>query len=169
MKKLMMALIGLALMICMVISAGAEEYGAAWTGFTTVDMEGNPVDDSIFAQADLTVLNIWGTYCSPCVSEMPELAAWANELPENVQLLGLVVDSGSVTDIPHDMAAKILESSGATFTNLLYNESLEPQLSEIDGTPTTLFLDSQGNQVHAPILFASVELYKLSVQDCLAQ
>ena len=29
----------------------------------------------VFDDADLTVINIWGTFCGPCIQEMPDLGA----------------------------------------------------------------------------------------------
>lgn len=52
--------------------------------FTSYDLEGNEVDSSVFANADITVVNIWGTFCDPCVDEMPAMAEWDAELPDNV-------------------------------------------------------------------------------------
>ena len=57
--------------------------------FKSVDLEGNEIDNSIFANADITVLNFWGTYCGPCINEMPELEAWNKELPDNIQIIGV--------------------------------------------------------------------------------
>ena len=54
----------------------------AFPTFTTQDLSGNTVDNSIFAQKELTVLNIWGTTCAPCITEMPELQEWSEEMPE---------------------------------------------------------------------------------------
>ena len=41
--------------------------------FTAKDLDGNTVTEEIFAEKDLTVVNIWGTFCPPCIAEMPEL------------------------------------------------------------------------------------------------
>ena len=49
------------------------------------------VTNDIFSQADLTVVNFWGTFCNPCIDEMPELAKWNEEMPDNVQMLGVIV------------------------------------------------------------------------------
>ena len=51
--------------------------------FSTTDLEGNTVTNDIFSQADLTVVNFWGTFCNPCINEMPELAKWNEEMPDN--------------------------------------------------------------------------------------
>lgn len=146
-----------------------EVSDSALAQFSSIDMNGDKVDASIFAGADLTILNIWGTYCNPCISEMPELAAWSKELPENVQLVGLIVDVASPSDKTYAKAQKILDKSGAKFTNILMDASLAPLTSGIVGTPTTLFIDKNGNQVHEGIPGANVGAYKQAVEEILAK
>ena len=53
----------------------AEEPYNNWKmpAFTTKDLDGNEVTEEIFAKKDLTVVNIWGTFCTPCIGEMPAL------------------------------------------------------------------------------------------------
>lgn len=55
--------------------------------FEVTDLEGNPVGESnsIFENTDITVVNCWGTFCTPCIDEMPELEEWTKEMPDNVQ------------------------------------------------------------------------------------
>ena len=73
-------------------SAKSEERAVKMPAFTAKDLQGNEVTEEIFAGKDLTVLNIWGTFCPPCIREMPELGEWARAMPENVQLIGLITD-----------------------------------------------------------------------------
>lgn len=58
-----------------------QAVGSNLGSFTSVDKDGNEVSESIFADKDVTVVNVWATFCQPCIQEMPELAAWAEELP----------------------------------------------------------------------------------------
>lgn len=136
--------------------------------FTTQDLDGNPVTRELFAGKDLTVVNIWGTFCGPCVGEMPELGRWAGTLPENVQLVGLVMDISGPEDTAHiELAREILANAGADFPNLLPCEDLTELLSGIVGVPTTLFVDAQGKLVGESILGADVEGYKAFVERYL--
>ena len=41
--------------------------------FESVDLEGNTVDESILADHQLTMINVWATFCGPCINEMPDL------------------------------------------------------------------------------------------------
>lgn len=133
--------------------------------FTTTDLDGNEVTESIFSGYDLTVINVWGTFCGPCIGEMPELAQWQKELPENVQLIGLVSDVNEGGDV--SAAKKILSDTGAEFVNLLSSNSLIPLLSMSQYVPTTYFVDSEGKMVGDPIVGADVNGYKQFVEEYL--
>ena len=45
-------------------------------------MEGNVISSDIFAQSRLTMINVWATYCNPCLREMPDLGALHQEFSE---------------------------------------------------------------------------------------
>lgn len=55
------------------------ELTGEFASFTSMDLDGNEVNQSIISEADLTILNIWGTFCGPCISEMPDLGELADE------------------------------------------------------------------------------------------
>ena len=123
---------------------GVEE-GAVITGFSTTDLDGNAVDSSILSEAKLTVLNIWATYCTPCVNEMPDLETLSqNYKDKGVQVVGLVADVFDDEEKKAE-AKEILSATGVTYVNLLPDTVLDDSLLyDITGTPTTLFLDSEG-------------------------
>lgn len=136
--------------------------------FSTKDLDGNTVTESIFAEKDLTVVNIWGTFCNPCIGEMPALGEWAGELPDNVQLVGLISDfSGEDDTEHHDLAVSIMEMAGADFLQIIANQDFTPLMKDIVGVPTTMFVDREGNIVGEPILGANVEGYKEFVEEYL--
>lgn len=123
---------------------GVEE-GAVITGFSTTDLDGNAVDGSILSEAKLTVLNVWATYCTPCVNEMPDLETLSqNYKDKGVQVVGLVADVFDDEEKKAE-AKEILSATGVTYVNLLPDTVLDDSLLyDITGTPTTLFLDSEG-------------------------
>ena len=134
--------------------------------FTSKDLDGNTVTESIFAEKDLTVVNIWGTFCTPCVEEMPELGEWAKEMPDNVQIVGIISDiSGDDDTKRHDLAVTITEKAGADFTQIIASSDLDSIMQWVTGVPTTLFVDRNGNIVGKPIVGADVEGYKKFVED----
>ena len=146
----------------------SETAPSSFPAFTTTDLDGNTVTESIFAEKDLTVLNIWGTFCGPCIGEMPELGEWAKEMPDNVQIVGLIIDINGEEDTEHrDLAVDITQQAGVDFTNLIANADFAPILKDVIGVPTTLFIDGEGNLVGDPIVGADVDGYKTFVEDYL--
>ena len=66
-------------------------------------------NDILFTGMNLTVVNSWGTFCNPCINEMPELAKWNEEMPDNVQMLGAIVDVETVDSDEYALAQQIVE------------------------------------------------------------
>ena len=61
--------------------------------FDSVDLKGNAVTDAIFQENKITMLNIWGTFCPPCIREMPDLAK-LNEVNKSkgFEVIGIPID-----------------------------------------------------------------------------
>ena len=141
-------------------SADTEPLGP-FQFFTVEDIEGNEVTHEVFADADLPVINIWGTFCGPCIQEMPDLGALSQEYAEkNVQFIGLVGDAfdsqGNIDAAIVEEAKSIVAQPGADYLHLLpMNELLYNVMSQISGYPTTVFVDSEGKQVDYAYLGAA--------------
>ena len=142
----------------------------AFPAFETVDLNGNTVTNEIFCGKDLTVVNIWGTFCNPCIDEMPDLAEWSASMPENMQLIGLVSDLSSADDAETlELAQMICETTGAdVYTSLVADEDFTELLSGIVGVPTTFFVDGSGAIVGDPIVGANVPGCKAAAQTLLS-
>lgn len=135
--------------------------------FATKDLFGNDVTSAIFAQKDVTIINFWGTFCGPCINEMPELGAWMRELPENVQLIGVVTDAMLGDEKTAQKAAQILEQADAPFVSLLLDDALAQYCSRLVGVPTTVLVDSEGRVIGEPILGAQMNAYKSALEEAL--
>ena len=135
--------------------------------FSTTDMDGNKVTNNIFADYDLTVVNFWATYCNPCIDELPEWAEWKKELPDNVNLIGLLVDVDEKGSDQYKLAEKIIKETGADYQHLLATEEFDDMISDLVGVPTTFFVDSTGKIIGEPFAGADVDAYKQTVEDYL--
>ena len=138
---------------------GASSNGLL-SDFTATDIDGNDVDASIFEDHDLTMVNVWGTFCPACLPEMTDLAALNREYADQgFQVIGIVGDI-RYTDGDHkenkiQTARDLIAQTGADYLHLLPSESLETAiLNDMQGFPTTYFVDSEGNQVGKPYLLA---------------
>lgn len=156
------------LLIALFFVAGAVF--AQNVAFSSTDLDGNEVTDAIFSEVDVTVVNVWGTFCPPCIREMPELAEWQKAMPKNVQIIGIVCDVTSADNAKGVSSAKtILKKAGATFTNVIASESLAQLLNGIQFVPTTFLVDKNGDRVGDMIVGAQVAKYKKAVEDYLAK
>lgn len=122
--------------------------------FTGKTIDGKNIDSSIFKDYKLTMINIWGTYCDPCIKEMPDLQKLSEEAKKlDVNVLGIVNDASSEDTI--ELAKKILTEKGVKFDNLSCDENLEKGLlKNLMGVPTTIFVDKDGKIVGEEIIGA---------------
>ena len=131
-----------------VISIPDSELGGNTLSFTTTDLNGNSVTASdLFSPYDLTLVHIWGTYCGPCIAEIGEYGDLYRELPENVNLVGLVCDVYDGSDNNVSSAFSILNNADVTFQNLKVGGDLEGVLYSIDYVPSSFFVDKNGTVV----------------------
>ena len=111
------------------------------------DIEGNTVSSTLFSESKLTMVNVWATYCNPCLSEMPGLGELAAEYDsEEFRIIGIISDvqEGARQEMM-DLAADLIEQTGADYTHMLLNESLYyALLTDVSAVPTTFFIDENG-------------------------
>ena len=135
--------------------------------FSTTDLDGNPVDQTAFQDYDVTMVNIWTTYCGYCLDEMGALG-------ELSRIMGMVTDvinsDGTLNESQMDLAREIVSSTGADYTHMVPSESLVGLLSQIYAVPTTLFVDKDGNQVgYAYLQAQDKEQWAQAIEDALSQ
>ena len=136
--------------------------------FKTKDFEGNNIDTTIFEDYKLTMVNVWGTGCNPCIREMPELEELYQEMKDKgVNIVGIVSDGDDEKRIEN--IEKIIEMTGVTYSNIIPDKVLKKGLlSQVIGFPTTMFFDSEGNIVGKEIVgAASKENYKKAIEERL--
>lgn len=132
-----------------------SDAGVNSTAFTTLhvkDFDDNDVDSSVFKGHKVTVVNIWATFCSPCIGEIPTLDKLNKEYSDKgLQVIGICGDiadsSGKIDDAQMKSAQKIVSEAGASYLQLVPDESLNKSYidNNVIAYPTTLFLDEDGN------------------------
>ena len=127
--------------------------------FTASDIYGNEVSSDIFKDSKITVVNIWGTFCSPCIYEMPFLGELSREYDKSeVQLLGVVSDSvdyfGEEDPDAVVLAQEIAGETKADYTHIVPSMEVMEFLYDVTAVPTTFFLDSEGRVIGEAVVGA---------------
>ena len=141
--------------------------------FSTVDMQGSAVDSNVFAASKLTLVNVWATFCPPCVGEIPDLAKLDQEI-DGFQVLGVLADAGTKDAIDSnnlELGKQILSDSGAAYTSILPDDVLNEKLmAGVYAVPTSFFVDENGQKVGEDIVGSkSYDEWKTEIEQKLAQ
>ena len=134
--------------------------------FITRTLTGKKTTEKLFAKKDITVINLWATWCEPCIEELSELNAW--ELPDNAQIYYLCADLNDYDDTELGRkAADLAVAAGIDPAQVLYaaNGALS-QLTDTSTYPTTYFIDSEG-RVLARVLGVDMDGCKAKLTELL--
>ena len=148
-------------------SAATEEKKEKFPEFKTTDINGNEITEKIFADKDITMVNVWGTFCGPCINEMPELQKIYESLPKNANMIGIVADVPEGVKDGVDNAKYITEQTGVKYTNLTLSDSLAPFAKQFYAVPSTIFVDKDGNIIGDLVLGANIDSYIENLQKVL--
>jgi len=97
---------------------------------TLADFRGRPV-----------LLNLWATWCAPCIAEMPTLDALAAREGDSLTVLTLSQDFDGSKVLP------FFRERGLTHLQPYRDEEMQFSLAMQTNLPTTILYDSDGNEV----------------------
>ncbi len=137
-----------------------------------VELSGELIDggswDSASARGDVVVVNVWGSWCAPCVAEAPDLQeVWSSfeEAGDPVQFIGI--------DFREDPARGLAFTTKEGITYPSLSDESGVLILELQGkaptVPTTLVLDPEGRiaaRVNGPV---SASTLTGLVDDVLAE
>jgi thiol-disulfide isomerase/thioredoxin len=157
------------LMMGTAIASQAPEMPDVFPKFSSRTLDGRAVTDAIFSDKKLTVVNIWTTWCPPCIKEMPDLGRLGRSMPAGSQLVGIVLDVDGTDDPATIAQAKdILRKSDADFLQILPAGAMASVLGEVLAIPTTIFVTSQGEIIADPLVGSrSEENYRSYIEQVL--
>jgi len=125
--------------------------GVSFAAFETTALTGEAVTQDIFAESKVTMVNIWATWCNPCLDELPDIQDMMDELPEGANVISICLDAN--TDM--ELALEIADVSGLEFLVLIPDVNLQNNvLRYTEAVPATYFVDSSGKIIGRPIVGA---------------
>lgn len=100
-------------------------------------------------KAPVRIVNFWGSYCKPCVKEMPEMSAWFKKQKKgSVDLVGIAVDR-------KENIAAFLKQTPVSYPVWHYT-----------GNDSRSFMKAHGNTVGA-LPFTTVEAVKCGKKEAI--
>lgn len=105
---------------------------------STADLKGNVI-----------FVNLWATWCGPCIKEMPELSELSNELKDkNFKMIGLnVFHQEGTPDVKDFLTQKPVSYWVVDGNDELVNAFEQSTGATIEGVPTTYIVDKEGKIV----------------------
>ena len=142
----------LALMLAVMLlgaAAMAEPVTSAELGKEAPDFEIELLNGETFRLSDhrgkVVFLNIWATWCPPCVAEMPDIQKLADAYPDDLVVIGVSCDESA------EDARAFVEEQGYTYNIAVDQISEEYQTFLIAGAlypsyaiPNSIFINPEG-------------------------
>ncbi len=114
--------------------------------------ENSPVPDGSFQTLDgaqiavsdfrgkVVLINFWGTWCVPCLKEIPELVRLSHQFKKRgLEVVGIAVNSGRPKDIREFMAEHKMD-----YTILIGSLDIAKDRFHVVGFPTSMLVDRNG-------------------------
>ena len=149
MKKILSVLMMIFAATFMFAKSGNKESSQSYA-FSSEDLDGNKISSDIYSNNKITMINIWGTFCGPCIREMPELAELSEEYKsKGVQIIGIPIDIidnwGRLDSATKSTALTIIDQTGVKYQNIVPKiEMFQTFLRGVQAVPTTFFIDKNG-------------------------
>lgn len=113
------------------------------TDLRAMDGENFKVEDF---KGDVILVNLWATWCGPCIKEMPELVAMQEKYGDRgFKIIGL-----NTSDEPPELVKAFVEKQKLNYKIGWATDEVRDkffQLSEMSGIPQSIIINRNGNMV----------------------
>jgi thiol-disulfide isomerase/thioredoxin len=120
--------------------------------FVATDLNGRPISTATL-RGKVVLINFWATWCPPCREEIPDLVALQDKYKDQLQIIGISQDSGSVEDVRRFVAEHRMN-----YPTVMSTAEIEALFPGVYALPTTFVLDREGKlaQKHVGLLNAAI-------------
>jgi thiol-disulfide isomerase/thioredoxin len=111
--------------------------------FSLTTLTGGTLDQTVFSDNKLIMVNYWATWCGPCVGEIPDLVKISNDYADK----GFVIVGVLTGDDDIDGAKQFIADQNVGYPVVMPEGFFLDQAEGIQAIPTTMFFDSTGKQI----------------------
>jgi thiol-disulfide isomerase/thioredoxin len=124
-------------------SAGDAEELKAAPDLVLARVDGNGSLALAEQKGKVVLVDLWATWCGPCIKELPHLQALADKFsPDDFLMLGVVLESGDAEEIQEFIAEKQIR-----YPQVLGVEGTKESFGPFLGYPTKYLIDREGRVV----------------------
>jgi thiol-disulfide isomerase/thioredoxin len=129
-----------------------------WTGGTPLDCLDQGEGAQLGSLRGPMIVNVWGSWCAPCVEEIPHFVTFYEKAKGVVQLVGVNVEEANLQD-----AQEFVVDNGITWPNLYDSDGRSRQYFGM-GVPVTWFIAANGDVAykHIGVIKSESELIDLT-------
>ena len=128
-----------------VVSCESISQDSTFTGGVQMDCLDRSEGAQLGALRGPMVVNVWGSWCTTCLDEMPEFVSFYSKANGKVQLVGVAVEEASPAN-----SQRFIKENGMTWPNY-YDRQNKTRGYFGMGVPVTLFIDASGATVYKKI------------------
>jgi peroxiredoxin len=127
--------------------------------FTFPGLDGKKVSLSDY-KGKVVLVNIWATWCKPCVDEMPSMEKLYHKFKgKNFEILAVSIDEPGLKAV-----APFMKKYNLTFPALIDSEGAIKAVYGITGVPESFIIDKQGiliKKIVGPVDWATPPIFRL--------
>jgi len=120
--------------------------------FTLTDTEGKKVSLSDY-KGKIVILDFWATWCSPCKASFPLMKKAQEKYAVNPDVKFLFINTLEKVENPLENAANFIKTNNYPFHVAVDAESKISAAYEVNGIPSKIFIDREGNVRYTAVGF----------------
>ncbi len=129
-----------------------EDKEKAAYDFTLTSMDGRILDVETL-KGKVIFINMWATWCAPCIAEMPSIQKLYNKYKDNPGAVFVMISF----DKDPAKAKRFIENKGFDMPVYFPNETQIPKVYDSEGIPTTYVIDKEGYISYRKVGMASYD------------
>jgi len=111
--------------------------------FSLTTLTGDTLDQTVFTDNKLIMVNYWATWCGPCVGEIPDLIKISKEYAnKDFAIIGVLTGDDDI-----EGAKQFIADQGMNYPVVTPEAFFQDHADGISAIPTTMFFDSTGKQI----------------------